>query len=215
MKRNLLFRFGACLHTQQTRRRPDAGSMLAHRLRRWPSIKPALVQGLSFAGLRSTRETQNICITFVQCVEDVGPALYKIMLYKCFVFAWNSSWSGGDYKPTPIQCLLNIGPASPVLASRHSVLMSTSFVTICNRLRPFAIVCNGLQPFAIVCDHLRSFATVCDHLRSFATVCDRLRPFAIVCGRLRPCAIICDSLRLFAIVSVHLRRFAIACDRLR
>ena len=127
------------------------------------------------------------------------------MLYKCFVFAGNSSWSGRDYKPTPTQCLLNVGPASPVLASRHSVLMSISFVTIWNRLRPFAIVCDGLQPFAIVCDHLRSFATFRDHLRSFATVCDRLRPFAIIC----------DGLRLFAIVSDHLRRFATICDRLR
>ena len=92
IKRNLLFRFGACLHTQQTRRRPNAGSMLAHRLRRWPSIKPALVQRLVFAGLRSTQSTQNIRITFVQCVGVVQ------MLYKCFVFAWNSSWFGGDYK---------------------------------------------------------------------------------------------------------------------
>ena len=107
------------------------------------------------------------------------------MLYKCFVFAWNSSWSGGDYKPTPTQCLLNVGRASPVLASRHSVLMSISFVTICNRLRPFGIVCA----------QLRSFATVCDHLRSFATVCDRLRPFATVCDYLRSLATICDGLR--------------------
>ena len=33
---------------------------------------------------------RNICITFVQCrtnVEDVGPTLYKFLLYKCFVFA--------------------------------------------------------------------------------------------------------------------------------
>ena len=51
--------------------------------------------------------TQNISITFVQCVEDVGPALYK-----WFVFAENNSWSGGDYKPTPTQCLLNVGPQS-------------------------------------------------------------------------------------------------------
>ena len=245
VKRNLLFCFGACLHTQQTRRRPNAGPMLAHRLRRWPSIKPALVQGLSFAGLRSTQETQNICITFVQCVEDVGPALYKIMLYKCFVFAWNSSWSGGDYKPTPTQCLLNVGPASPVLASRHSVLMSTSFVTICNRLRPFAIVCNGLQPFAIVCDNFvaselkdpichsdecqigsfSSEATICGRLRRFATICDRLRPFAIVCDHLRSFATVCDHvwsfvtvcdyLRSLASICDSLRRFAIACDRLR
>ena len=67
------------------------------------------------------------------------------MLYKCFVFAGNSSWSGGDYKLTPTQCSLNVGPASPVLASRHSWWV----------LR--------LWPFAIVCDHLRSFATVCDN----------------------------------------------------
>ena len=34
--------------------------------------------------------------------------------------------AGGDYKPTPTQCLLNVGPASPVLASIHSALVSTS-----------------------------------------------------------------------------------------
>ena len=54
--------------------------MLAHSLRRWPSIKPALVQRFVFAGLRSTQLTQNISITFAQCwtnVEDVGPTLYK------------------------------------------------------------------------------------------------------------------------------------------
>ena len=43
IKRNLSFLFGACLQTQQTRRRLNAGPMLAHRLRRRPSIKPALV----------------------------------------------------------------------------------------------------------------------------------------------------------------------------
>ena len=30
-------------HSQQTRRRPNAGPMLASNLRRWPNIKPALV----------------------------------------------------------------------------------------------------------------------------------------------------------------------------
>ena len=34
--------------------------------------------------------------------------------------------AGGDYKPTPTRCLLNVGPASPVLASIHSVIFSTS-----------------------------------------------------------------------------------------
>ena len=34
--------------------------------------------------------------------------------------------AGGDYKPTPTQCLLNVGPASTVLVSIHSALVSTS-----------------------------------------------------------------------------------------
>ena len=33
-----------------------------------------------------------------------------------------SGSDGGEYKPTPTQCLLNVGPASPVLASIHSTL---------------------------------------------------------------------------------------------
>ena len=34
--------------------------------------------------------------------------------------------AGDDYKLTPTQCLLNVGPASSVLSSIHSVLVSTS-----------------------------------------------------------------------------------------
>ena len=33
---------------------------------------------------------------------------------------------GGEYKPTQTQRLLNVGPASSVLASIHSALISTS-----------------------------------------------------------------------------------------
>ena len=40
----------ACQHSHLTR---DIDPMLAHDLRRWPSIKPALVQRFVFAGLRS------------------------------------------------------------------------------------------------------------------------------------------------------------------
>ena len=39
--------------------------------------------------------------------------------------------AGDDYKPTPTQCLLNVGSASPVLASIHSVLVSTSCSGTC------------------------------------------------------------------------------------
>ena len=34
--------------------------------------------------------------------------------------------TGGEYKTTPTQCLLNARPASPVLRSIHSALVSTS-----------------------------------------------------------------------------------------
>ena len=36
---------------QQTRVFPNAASMLAHRLRRWPTIGPALGECLVFAGI--------------------------------------------------------------------------------------------------------------------------------------------------------------------
>ena len=35
-----------------TRRSPDIGSMLTHRLRRWPNIEPTLGECLEFAGRR-------------------------------------------------------------------------------------------------------------------------------------------------------------------
>ena len=70
--------------------------MLAHRLQRFPSIKPELVQRLVFAGLRS-----------------IAAGLVLLT-------------AGGDHKPTPTQCLLNVGAASRILASIHSALVSTS-----------------------------------------------------------------------------------------
>ena len=126
--------------------------MPARRLRRWPSIKPALGERLVFAELRSTQQTQSICITFVQCVEDVGSALYK-----CY---------------TNVLCLLGIaaGPNEYFVCDHLQ-----SFATICERLRRLATICDR---FVTVCDHLRSFATVCDHLRPFVIVCDGLRWFA-------------------------------------
>ena len=69
--------------------------MLAHRQRRWSSIKPALDQHLVFAELRS-----------------IAAGLVVLA-------------AGNDYKPTPTRCLLNVGSASSVLASIHSALVST------------------------------------------------------------------------------------------
>ena len=69
--------------------------MLAHCMRRGPSIKTALAQRLVFAGLRS-----------------IAAGLVVLT-------------AGGDYKPTATQSLLIVGPVSPVLASIHSDLVST------------------------------------------------------------------------------------------
>ena len=89
----------ACQHSQQTRRWPNAGPMLAHSLRYFPSINPALVQRLVFAG---------------SCVQ----------LHAGLVVLTASGTNRPEYKPTPPQCLLNAGPASLVLASIHSALVS-------------------------------------------------------------------------------------------
>ena len=69
--------------------------MLVNRLRCDPALKPALVQRLVFAGLRS-----------------IAAGLVVLT-------------AGGDYKPTLTQCLLNVGPASLVLVCIHSALVGT------------------------------------------------------------------------------------------
>ena len=38
--------------------------------------------------------------------------------------------TGGDYKPTLTQCLINVGPASPVLATRHSKTLNQNWVNV-------------------------------------------------------------------------------------
>ena len=77
--------------------------------------------------------------TLTQCWSNAGPLSAMLAQHQtstgstprvCWA-AFNSSWSSiayccSDYKPTPTQCLLNVGPALPVLASIHSVLDSTS-----------------------------------------------------------------------------------------
>ena len=69
--------------------------MLVNRLRCGPALKPALVQRLMFAGLRS-----------------IAAGLVVLT-------------AGGDYKPTLTQCLLNVGPASLMLVCIHLALVGT------------------------------------------------------------------------------------------
>ena len=98
IKQNLLSRFCGLSTLPANTTLNNAGPMLTHCLRSWPSIKPALAQRLVFAGLHSIA---------------AGMVLLPA--------------GGNHYKPTLTQCLLNVGPISSVLASIHSVLVSTSF----------------------------------------------------------------------------------------
>ena len=70
--------------------RPDAGPILAHRLRRWPSIKPALVQRLVFAGICESGSVY--CWQRVQA--DTDP-----MHVKC----WAHVAGAGQYPTVSIQ----------------------------------------------------------------------------------------------------------------
>ena len=49
--------------------------------------------------------------------------------------------AGGEYKPTQTQCLSNVGPASSVLASIHSALVSTS----CRRTGMLAVTAHAFN----------------------------------------------------------------------
>ena len=55
--------------------------------------------------------------------HDVDPMLAHRLRWAGLVLL---NTADNDYKPTPTQCLLNVGPASPVLDSIHLVLVSTS-----------------------------------------------------------------------------------------
>ena len=61
--------------------------MLGQRLRRWPSIEPALNKCTMFERKSSAaQQTQGICITFIQRrpkVFDVGPTLHKVIQMFC------------------------------------------------------------------------------------------------------------------------------------
>ena len=74
--------------------------------------------------------------TLTQCWSNSGPTSATLAQHQtstgstprvCWAAGLAVHTDGGEYKPTPTQCLLNVGPASPMLASIHSALVSTSF----------------------------------------------------------------------------------------
>ena len=82
---------------------------------------------------QNSQQTQDVDSMLVQCwpsVCNAGPASNQ----HCF----NASYlliaadlvvltTRGDYKPTQIQFLLKVGPASPWLASSHSALVTSQY----------------------------------------------------------------------------------------
>ena len=164
------------------------------------------------------------------------------MLYNFFTFAGNSSWSGDDYKPTLTQCLLNVGPASPVLASRHSVLISTSFcgcmhaggavtmlwtkagLMLARRLWQRGVKHETVTQYWANVD-VDGGPTIARHWVNVSclTACRidgenaqtnkwSVRSKAIC---LWPFPIVCDHLRRLSTICDRLRPFALVCDHLR
>ena len=86
-----------CQHSQQTR----PGTLAQH-------------QTSTGATPRVCTPTLYKCYTNILCLLGIAAGLILL------------NTADGDYKPTPTQGLLNAGPASPVLASMHSVLVRTS-----------------------------------------------------------------------------------------
>ena len=69
----------------------------------------------------------------VQCwptICNAGPASNKPWISASCLLGCNTGLvvltAGGEYKPTPTEYLLNVGPASPVMVSIYSALVSTS-----------------------------------------------------------------------------------------
>ena len=87
----------------------------------------------------------------VQCwptVCDAGPALFQNLVLAGLRAVMLVVTAGGEYKPTPTQCLLNVGPASPVLGRIHSALVSTS----CGRYRHDILSQSWVNIGTAVCD---------------------------------------------------------------
>ena len=83
------------------------------------------------------RESDRFKVTFTICPANTtrqpnagSTLVYRRRLWTSTIQHWTVLSVGGgvslECKLTQIQCLWNVGPASPVLASLHSALVSTS-----------------------------------------------------------------------------------------
>ena len=126
--------------------------MPPHRLRRWPSINPALVQRLVLAGsCVQPSKHKTFVYHLLQCwtnAQDFGPTLHKCYTNVLCLLGIAAglvllNTAGDAYKPTPTQCLLNVEPASPFFFSFFQIsyiyifTVHTIYSTEQNKIRQY------------------------------------------------------------------------------
>ena len=84
-----------------------------------------------YDSVSAAKSPTTLCPANMRRQPDAGSTLvHRRRLWPSTIQHWTVLSVGGgvstEYKLTPIQCLLNIGPTSQVLASIHSALVSTS-----------------------------------------------------------------------------------------
>ena len=109
-------------HSQKTRRWPNAGPPSATLAQHQTSTGSTPRVGWAACNPVNTKHLYNICTMLDQRRRRCTNVLCLLGTAAGLVLLTASD----DYKPTPTQCLSNVGAASPVLASIHSVLVSTS-----------------------------------------------------------------------------------------
>ena len=81
--------------------------MLGQRLRRWPNIEPALDNVQCLRESPPAQQTQDICITFIQCrpnVFDAGPTLHKVIQLFCVYWVTIQAWGASSFQiPAVVQ----------------------------------------------------------------------------------------------------------------
>ena len=111
--------------------------MLGQRQRRWTNIETALCEYPVFPGWLSGpvscsgQVPTKLCPANTTHQPNAGSTLaHRRRLWQSTIQHWSVLSVGGgvstEYKLKPIQCLLNVGTAPPVLGSIHSALVSTS-----------------------------------------------------------------------------------------
>ena len=93
-----------------TKHSANAGTMLSHRLRRWPDIIPALGEHLAFAGI----EAVEVCVNLNSCPENIRLTssmsiwIFAVQLV-CYIEFWSVCCTMSRGGPIKQEAFTNIG----------------------------------------------------------------------------------------------------------